>query len=159
MGSLDGFSSYPTPYLLTLIQQHLLQVADSDVWVLCSGKVPPNPAELLAGSRMRVLMDLLRKQFDVILIDTPPVATVSDAAVLAPECDGVILVIRAGTTDLKVVKRALAQLDAVQAKVTGLVLNMLDEKKDPYYYGRYASKYNDYYQEHGEEREEKTAGS
>jgi Mrp family chromosome partitioning ATPase/LPS O-antigen subunit length determinant protein (WzzB/FepE family) len=146
MGSLDGFSSYPTPYLLTLIQQHLLQVADSDVWVLCSGKVPPNPAELLAGSRMRVLMDLLRKQFDVILIDTPPVATVSDAAVLAPECDGVILVIKAGTTDLKVVKRALAQLDAVQAKVTGLVLNMLDEKKDPYYYGRYATKYNDYYQ-------------
>ncbi len=159
MGDLDGISSYPTPFLLGQIQQRLLQVPESDLWLLPSGKTPPNPPELLASSRLRVLMDLLREQFDVILIDTPPVATLTDAAVLASECDGVILVVKAAATDLKLVHRALGQLDAVQAKVAGIVLNMLDAKKDPYYYGRYASKYQEYYEGNGEEREEKRAGS
>ena len=159
MGELDGVSSYPTPFLERKIQEHLYQVPGSDLWVLPGGKVPPNPPELLASSRMRVLLDLLRRKFDVILIDTPPVAAMSDAAVLASYCEGVILVIKAGGTDLKLVRRALRQLDAVEAKVAGVVLNMLDEKKDPYYYGRYASKYKEYYRGHAEEREEKTAGS
>jgi capsular exopolysaccharide synthesis family protein len=151
MGDLDGISSYPTPFLLGQIQERLLQVPESDLWLLPSGKTPPNPPELLASSRVRVLMDLLREQFDVILIDTPPVATLSDAAVLGSECDGVILVVKAAATDLKLVRRALGQLDAVQAKLAGIVLNMLDAKKDPYHYGRYASKYQEYYKGNGEE--------
>jgi uncharacterized protein involved in exopolysaccharide biosynthesis/Mrp family chromosome partitioning ATPase len=154
MGDLDGVSAYSTPFLLGEIQKRLCRVDDSELWLLPSGKVPPNPNELLASGRMRVLIELLREQFDLILIDTPPVATLSDAAVLASECDGVILVIKAGATDLKLIKRALGQLDAVQARVAGVVLNMLDAKKDPYYYGRYASKYQEYYQEPGARSQE-----
>ncbi|MBW1981234.1 MAG: polysaccharide biosynthesis tyrosine autokinase [Deltaproteobacteria bacterium] len=153
MGGLDGISSYTAPYLLAEITKRVCQLPGSDLWVLPSGSVPPNPPELLASRRLRVLMELLRRQFDVILIDTPPVATVSDAAVLAGECDGVVLVVRAGATDLRLIKRALDQLDAVEAKVVGVVLNMLDSKKDPYYYGRYASDYDDYYRRPEEKTE------
>jgi Mrp family chromosome partitioning ATPase len=159
MGDLDGFLAYPTPFLHGEIQKCLLKLPEGNLWILPSGKVPANPVELLASSRARVLIELLREKFDMILVDTPPVATLSDAAVLAPECDGVILVIQAGETNLKLIKRAYEQLEAVQAKFAGVVLNMLDAKKDPYYYGRYASKYQEYYQGNGEGREEETAGS
>jgi capsular exopolysaccharide synthesis family protein len=116
------------------------------MWVLTSGKIPPNPPELLASNRMRVLVELLRQQYDMIIIDSPPVATVNDAAVLASLCDGLILLVKAGSTDLTEVKRAKQKLDAVQAPTVGLVLNMLDFKKDPYYYGRYYYKrYDSYY--------------
>jgi capsular exopolysaccharide synthesis family protein len=153
MGQLNGVSAFPTPFLHNQIKNRLCKVDGSDLWLLPSVDLLPNPTELLAGNRMRILLELLREQFDLIFIDTPPVATLSDAAVLASLADGVIMVIKAGDTDLKLVRRSLEQLDAVEAKVTGIVLNMLDEKKDPYYYGRYASRYKEYYQGHGEERE------
>ena len=114
------------------------------------GGVPPNPIELLASSRMRVLLDLLKKHFDVILLDSPPVGAMSDAAVLASQCEGVIMVIKAGVTDLKQIRRGINHLEAVDAKVAGVVLNMLDKKKDPYYYRNYVYKYENYYASHNE---------
>jgi len=123
-------------------------VPDQNVWVLTSGKTPPNPPELLASNRMRVLIEILRQQFDMIIVDSPPIATVNDAAVLASLSDGLIMLVKAGSTDITELKRAKEKLDAVQAPTVGLVLNMLDFKKDPYYYGRYYYKrYDSYYQE------------
>jgi len=146
MGAIENDSPHSTPFLLDQIQRCLYQVPEQNVWVLASGKTPPNPPELLASSRMRVLVDLLRRQFDMIVIDSPPVATVNDAAVLASLCDGLIMLVKAGSTDLTELKRAKQKLDAIQAPTVGLVLNMLDFKKDPYYYGRYYYKrYDSYY--------------
>jgi uncharacterized protein involved in exopolysaccharide biosynthesis/Mrp family chromosome partitioning ATPase len=150
VGDLDGFSSYPTPYLDRTIHEHLYKVQDSELYVMPGGRVPPNPIELLASSRMRVLLDLLKKHFDLILLDSPPVAALSDAAVLASHCEGVILVIKAGDTNLKLIRRGIKQLEAVNAKVAGVVLNMIDKKKDPQYYKDYVYKYEDYYTRHDE---------
>jgi len=150
IGDLDGSSSYPTPYLDRKIHEHLYNIPDSELYVMPGGRVPPNPIELLASSRMRVLLDLLKKHFDVILIDSPPVAAMSDAAVLASQCEGVILVIKAGGTNLKMIRRGIKQLEAVDAKIAGVVLNMLDKKKDPYYYKNYVYKYENYYTSHDE---------
>jgi hypothetical protein len=150
VGDLYGSSSYPTPYLDREIHEHVFKIPDSELYVMPGGRVPPNPIELLASSRMRVLLDLLKKHFDVILLDSPPVAAMSDAAVLASQCEGVILVIKAGDTNLKLIRRGINQLEAVDAKVAGVVLNMIDKKKDPYYYKNYVYKYESYYTSHDE---------
>lgn len=151
MGPIENDPLHSTPFLLDQVQQCLYQVPGQNVWILTSGKTPPNPPELLASNRMRVLIELLRQQFDMIVVDSPPVATVNDAAVLASLCDGVVVLVKAGSTDITELKRAKEKLDAVQAPTIGLVLNMLDFKKDPYYYGRYYYKhYGSYYQERDE---------
>jgi Mrp family chromosome partitioning ATPase len=71
----------------------------------------------------------------------------SDAAVLSPLCDGIILVMRAGHTNLRDIRRGREQLDVVQAPIIGAAVNMLDMRKDPYYYGRYGYKYRGYYEQ------------
>jgi succinoglycan biosynthesis transport protein ExoP len=145
MGPLDGANPCATPFLINQIQQRIIRVENENLWVLPSGRIPSNTAEPLGSSRMRVLFDLLSDQFDLILMDSPPAAILSDAAALASLSDGVIMVIRAGATNFKEMRSALDQLSCVQARVLGVVLNMIDMKKDPYYYGRYTHKYNGYY--------------
>jgi capsular exopolysaccharide synthesis family protein len=123
------------------------QVAVADVlqtWghdglhVLPSGFVPPNPSELLGSRNMAALLVHLRTQFDVILIDTPPLLPVTDAAVVATNADGAVLVTRSGKTAQPRVRTALASLRAVDSRVLGCVLNMQPSKGDvDYYYGSY----------------------
>ncbi len=78
--------------------------------VVTSGKLPPNPAELLTSQKMSQFLDMLGQECDMVLIDTPPVLTVTDAAALAPCVDGVILVAKPGTTRLRDFQQALEQL-------------------------------------------------
>ena len=146
-----------TPILYHQLERQMHHIPDSNLWVLPCGKTPPNPPELLASSRMRVLLELLRQQFECIVIDSPPVGTVSDASVLAPYCDGVIFVVKTGETNSKEIQRAREQLQAVNAPVLGSVLNMLDFKRNPYY-GYYYGKYNRYYGKEDDEKQETDSG-
>jgi capsular exopolysaccharide synthesis family protein len=111
--------------------------------VVTAGKLPPNPAELLTSQKMSNFLDALNQEYDLILIDTPPVLSVTDAAALAPSVDGVILVAKPGMTKLKDFQQALEQLQAVGARVLGVVLNEVDprNRRYGYYYSRYYSKY------------------
>ncbi len=105
--------------------------------VLPAGPLPPNPAEMLGSPRMRGLLDELNKEADLVIIDSPPVVIVTDAAVLAPLADGVILVVAAGEVNREVVQQAKSQLEAVRARVLGIVLNGVEDKAkshDSYYY-------------------------
>lgn len=149
MAELDGVSPAVYPLLSGRIQRHLQRVEDTNLWVLHCGKLPANPAEVLESYRMRALVDLLRDEFDVILLDSPPATTFSDAAVLASLSDAAILVMRAGSTNAREVRRAKEQLEAARTPIVGTVLNMLDFKRDPYYYSRYGYgykyKYDAYY--------------
>jgi capsular exopolysaccharide synthesis family protein len=92
--------------------------------VLPSGSVPPNPSELLGSHNMVDLIDVLRKRFDIILIDTPPLLPVTDAAVSSTWADGVVMVVRYGSTTRIQVGSALSSLAAVDAHVLGCVLTM-----------------------------------
>jgi capsular exopolysaccharide synthesis family protein len=92
--------------------------------VLTSGPLPPNPSELLASGQMRNLFGELRRRYDVVLVDSPPLLPVTDAAVMAPATDGVILVCRFRTTTGEQVRRAVAALDAVSAHLLGTVFTM-----------------------------------
>ncbi len=151
MGNLKDLSPNRTPFLQEQMRRFLFQVPDRSLWVLPSGRIPPNPTELLANSRMKILVEILRSQFDVIIVDSPPVTTVSDTTILSSLCDGVILVVRIGTTHIKQIERAKEQLETISTPIIGMILNMLDFKKDPYYYGRYYHKYKSYYSKQDED--------
>ncbi len=101
---------------------------DLPLRVLPSGAIPPNPSELLGSSQMRMLLDELRTRSDIVLIDAPPLLPVTDAAVLAQECDGAILVVRYGRTTREQVTRAVRALNAVSAHVLGTVLTMVPNR-------------------------------
>ncbi len=118
-----------------------LQATDTpNLQVLTSGPNPPNPAELLGSEHMRVIMDELQKKADIVLYDAPPVIAVTDAAVLAPIMDGVLLVINAGTVPRELAQRSKEQLVKVGARLLGVVLNRVDVKEGyGYYYYYYYS--------------------
>ncbi|MFY9558880.1 MAG: polysaccharide biosynthesis tyrosine autokinase [Terriglobales bacterium] len=119
-----------------------------NLFVLPAGSPPPNPAELLASSNMKDVLNELREQFDHIVIDTPPTLSVTDAVVLSPRVDAIILVIRSGQTTKQALRRARDILMQVNAHVTGVLLNAVDlTSPDYYYYYEYQGKYSHYYQE------------
>jgi len=99
--------------------------ADVPLDVMTSGTYPPNPAELLGSSRLRALLDSLSKLYDVVLIDSPPLTVVTDAAVIAPHVDGVLVVARASQTEVGALEFAMMQLRNVNARVKGTILNDL----------------------------------
>ena len=94
--------------------------------ILAAGTPPPNPAELLASSQMKDMLDDLREQYDHIVIDTPPTLSVTDAVVLSPRVDSVVLVIRSGQTTKQALRRSRDILMQVNAHVTGVLLNAVD---------------------------------
>ncbi len=102
--------------------------------VLTSGPLPPNPAEILASDRNREFLDNLQSKFDYVLIDTPPMAVVTDAAVLANRVDGVILVINSGVTRTDSATNVKQQLDRAKARVIGVVLNQVKLASSDYYH-------------------------
>jgi capsular exopolysaccharide synthesis family protein len=112
------------------------------LFVLPAGMVPPNPSELLGSARMTALIAQFNATFDVVLFDSPPLLPVTDAAILAKNVGGAIIVVAAGRTHKNQLKSAISALDNVGAPVSGLVLTMLPTKgPDAYGYGRYGYGY------------------
>jgi capsular exopolysaccharide synthesis family protein len=110
--------------------------------VLTSGPLPPNAAELLGSTRMRELLADLHTRADIVVVDSPPVTALSDAAVLATQTDGVLLVLDAGKTRRELAKRATEALERVHARVIGVLLNRMPARGAGYYY---YYRYDDYY--------------
>lgn len=134
-------------------QKSLHEVAISNVikriTLIPSGEIPPNPAELLGSLEMATLIDELARNFDYVLIDSPPVLPVTDAVILSRYVDGVLIVVKGASTPRKVVRDALHRLKAVGARVLGTVLNDVDVTGGDYYY------YNRYYSSYHQETEDK----
>lgn len=112
--------------------------------VLPSGPLPANPAELVGSRRMRAFLEAATEKFEIVVLDTPPVLAASDAVALSAQCDGVIMVIKAGSVPHEVVRHAVEQVHAVKGRVLGVLLNRLDARKNGQYqdYYRY---YHAYY--------------
>jgi capsular exopolysaccharide synthesis family protein len=118
----------------------------SNLCVLPAGMVPPNPAELLGSQRCSEYFATLSEHFDWVIIDSPPVLAVADASILANSATGVVFVVGADQTSRSTAKTAVEQLQAVQARVIGAVLNRADVQRNPYYYSAYYRKeYSRYY--------------
>lgn len=116
-----------------------------NIWILPSGHVPPNPAEVLESKELPKLIEELKKRFDVIFFDSPPALLVTDAGLLASKMDGVVLCYEIGKIAREALLRAKIQLESAGAKISGVVLNHIapqTEAMTPYpYYYRYKYKY------------------
>lgn len=104
-----------------------------NLYVLTAGTRPPNPAELLASSKMQQFLKELKSEFDYIILDTPPVIMVTDAQILAQYADGCLLVVASGEADRGAAIRAKELLGKVNAKILGVVLNKIDTTGKGYY--------------------------
>ena len=111
------------------------------LWLLGAGPLPSNPAELLAGAASREVFAALRAEFDLVLIDSPPVLPVTDAAILSKDADGTLLVVAAGQTKRVDVRRAAEKLAQVNAPLLGTVLNEVTRQVGYGYGGGYGSGY------------------
>lgn len=107
---------------------------NNNLVILTSGKIPPNPSEMLSSKAMTTLLDKLKQNFDYIILDTPPVQAVTDSQILATKADGAILVVRAERTKKDSVQNAISLLKKVNANIIGTVLNGLDNSRNKYYY-------------------------
>ena len=113
----------------------LQRYADTGLQVLTCGPIPPNPSELLQSHAMESLLADLRRDFDVIIIDAPPLLPVTDAALLAAQADGAVVVVRHGRTTRDQLQHSLERLEAVDAKALGVVINLAPSRKNRTGYG------------------------
>lgn len=104
-----------------------------NLFVLTSGAIPPNPAELIASNRMEQLKTELEGMFDLIIFDLPPIIAVTDAQIMANKTDGTIFVINKGGADKEMVLKSKELLEKVQANVLGAIFNRVETKNDHYY--------------------------
>ena len=120
-----------------------------DLFLLPAGTPPPNPAELLASTKMKNVLEELKKHYDHIVIDSPPTLSVTDAVVMSTAADAVVLVIRSGHTTKPALRRARDILLQVNARVCGVLVNAVNlNSPDYYYHYEYQGKYgHGYYQE------------
>jgi tyrosine-protein kinase Etk/Wzc len=139
-----AFGVSQSPGLAEILTDHyssiedLLQHAminDAKLDFVTSGAYPKNPAELLGSRVMADLVARLKTEYDVVVFDTPPVNLVTDAVVLGPEVDGIIVVTRAGATRAEALEFAVDRLHSVRSRIVGVVLNGVDFRRDARSYG------------------------
>lgn len=102
--------------------------------ILVSGKIPPNPSEMLGSKAMTRLIEVLKENYDMVILDTAPLQAVTDAQILSTKADGVILVVRAESTKKESVIQAKSLLEKVGANILGTVLNGVENSRKKYYY-------------------------
>jgi capsular exopolysaccharide synthesis family protein len=121
--------------------------------VMTCGTIPPNPAEMLGSEKMKSLLSELKKKFDIVIIDSPPVIAVTDPVVLSPEVDGVVMVIKSGSTSGDAAVRSKSLLESANARILGAVLNGVKIGDLHGRYGRYYHQQcSSYYTDEGEKK-------
>jgi polysaccharide biosynthesis transport protein len=106
-----------------------------NLFITPCGPPPPSPAELLAGHSLRTFLQRAREEFDIVIIDGPPVMGLADGPILSAAADGTLLVVEAGKTRRGAARAALRRLQAGNGKVTGIVLTKFNAKRATYGYG------------------------
>ncbi|MFJ5759278.1 CpsD/CapB family tyrosine-protein kinase [Neobacillus sp. NPDC093182] len=132
VNNLFGFTTVLTKQ--ATLGSAVLETEEKDLYILTSGPVPPNPAELLSSKSMEQFMEEAKEQFDYVLFDTPPLLAVADPQILANKVDGSIYVVYSGKTEIDQAKKAKELLENAQSKLVGVVLNHKELKNNEYYY-------------------------
>ena len=107
---------------------------NENLTIITAGKIPPNPSEMLSSRAMTAFIKEMKKEFKYIILDTPPLQAVTDAQVLSTKADGVLIVVRAGSTKREMVLNSVDLIKKVHGKIIGTVLNGVENKKNNYYY-------------------------
>jgi polysaccharide chain length determinant protein (PEP-CTERM system associated) len=124
--------------------------------IITTGILPPNPSEILSSKRMKQFIDELSQKYDYVFFDSPPIIAVTDALVLSPSLDGIVLVLRSEMTDKDAALRALELIENVNAKLLGSLLN---DVSSSYMYGSYYYYYYYYYYYGSDDAKKKKKGS
>lgn len=115
--------------------------------IITSGTIPPNPAELIESRRLKEFLEEAKKEYDLIIFDSPPILSTADAVILGSKMDGVLLVYRVGAVSKGLLKRSTAQLEHVKCRILGVVLNGMKPDLSPDFHD---FKYYKYYYSYGE---------
>lgn len=132
VNNLFGFTTVLTKQ--ATLASSVLDTEEKDLYILTSGPIPPNPAELLSSKSMEQFIEEATEQFDYVLFDTPPLLAVADPQILANKVDGSIYVVYSGKTQIDQAKKAKELLENAQSKLIGVVLNHKEMKNNEYYY-------------------------
>ena len=121
--------------------------------MVLTGPLSPNPTELLGSAHMDMLLEAAKSRFDAVIVDSPPLGMVIDAAVIAPKCDGVIMVIESDSVSRRAEMKVKKQLEVTGCRILGAVLNKVGNERSGYYskYGKYGKygKYSKYGNKYG----------
>ncbi|WP_033124833.1 CpsD/CapB family tyrosine-protein kinase [Eubacterium sp. ER2] len=128
---VDGLTNYLTEQ--AEIKEIIYSTEFPELDIIFSGPVPPNPAELLGGEMFQELVHQVRKEYDYVIIDTPPLGSVIDCAVIAKECDGAVLVIESDKISYKFAQEVKEQLEKTGCPILGAILNKVDMTQNKYY--------------------------
>lgn len=141
-GKVEGLTSYLSGSVG--IENVLYETDVNNLTILPAGQIPPNPTSLLQSRNFEIMLSAFEKYYDYIIIDAPPIGAVIDAAIIAKNCDGSILVVQSEAIKRKFVKKAKEQLEQSGSKFLGVVLNKVDIKTSSYdgygVYGNYEKK-------------------
>lgn len=118
-------------------KNYIKQTKIDNLSVIPTGIYPPNPSELLTNERFIKLIEKLREEFSIIVLDCPPIEGLSDALVVSSMADTTVLVAKYKSTPVKLLEKSKKALDTVGAKLAGVVLNHVEKEPNTYYYGYY----------------------
>lgn len=146
--NVGGLSGYLTGRVT--IKEAIQKTSHENIWIISSGPIPPNPAELLNSEKMKRLLEDMREEFDIILLDTPPILAVVDALIVSALSDSMVFIIRAGKTTRMPFLRAVEELKQAKTRIIGVVFNEVKIKEREYYSPYYRYYRTSYY---GDEEE------
>lgn len=137
-GKVSGLTGYLSGN--AYLSEAICETNVPNLSIIPAGKTAPNPTTLLQNSNFISMIDSLKEYYDYIIIDTPPIGLVIDAAIIAQKCDGTIIVTEAGAIKRKFVQKAKEQMEQSGAAFLGIILNKVDSQLDSYgAYGNYGS--------------------
>lgn len=139
--------------------EHIIYETNIDNFdIIFTGQAAPNPSELLGNDHFKTLIEVAREEYEYVIIDCPPLGSVIDAAIVAKECDGAIIVIETDNASYKIVQRVKKQLEQSGCRILGAVLNKVEMGGKGYYgkgyYGNYYGRYYGDYGSYGGNKEE-----
>lgn len=145
------------------LQDIIYETNIENMHTIFTGQVAPNPTELLGNARFAALLSHGKKEYDYVMIDCPPLGSVIDAAIVAKQCDGAVIVIASNTVSYKIVQKVKQQLEKADCRILGTVMNKVEIAGKGYYgkyYGKYYGRYyGNYYGEYGNDEQGEEAGS
>lgn len=127
------------------IDQVVCKTNYDNLYMILAGPYAPNPTEMLGDEQFGQLLKAARQVFEYVIVDTPPLGTVVDAAVIAQYCDGALMVIESDSTSYRACQKVKNQLERSGCKILGAVLNKVNSKSRHSYYSRYGRGYGEYY--------------
>lgn len=131
VSNIDGLTSVLTKDIT--LDQAITKSHISNLDILTSGPIPPNPSELLDSRAMEMVIENLNSQYEYVVFDTPPILAVTDSQIIANKCDGVVMVVACGKTHKDRVLKAKELLEKAGSQMLGVVVNGVEEKMNGYY--------------------------